>query len=375
MKVKYLDLQQQFSDETLLAAVRKQFETCQFVMGPEVQHFENAFAALCGTRFAIGLNSGTDALFLALKALGVGPGHEVITVSNSFIATTGAIVAAGARPVFVDVVADYNMDPDLIETSITPRTKAIIPVHLTGNPADMERIIEIARKRRLFVVEDAAQAVTASLNNRRVGSFGDAGCFSLHPLKNLNAAGDAGILTTDSEELCEKIRMLRNHGLRNRDEIDFFGYNSRLDSLQAAVAHHVINSIDSVTAKRIKNAQIYDRAFRDMGGSVILPPRKEGARQVFHTYVIQVKDRTRLIPYLESHGIETKIHYPIPIHLQKPCRQWGYKKGDLPVTEKQSEAILTLPVHQYLTEQHIQYVIDTVQQFYHGTNSSSTTQS
>jgi dTDP-4-amino-4,6-dideoxygalactose transaminase len=366
MKVKYLDLPQQFSDKTLLDAVKKLFETCQFIMGPEVERFEAAFAALCGTRFALGLNSGTDALFLALKALGIGSGDEVITVPNSFIATAGAIVAAGARPVFVDVGNDYNMNPDLIESAVTPHTKAIVPVHLTGNPADMARIIEISRKHRLYVVEDAAQAVTASMNGKRVGSFGDIGCFSLHPLKNLNAAGDAGVLTTDSEEIYAQIKMLRNHGLKNRDEIEFFGYNSRLDTIQAAVANHVIYGIDAVTEKRISNARIYDSTFKDMGDYVTVPPRRDNVRQVFHTYVVQVKDREHLKSYLDSNGIETKIHYPIPIHLQKPCRQWGYKRGDFPVTERQSETILTLPIHQYLTEQQLNYVIETMWQFYKG---------
>jgi dTDP-4-amino-4,6-dideoxygalactose transaminase len=362
--VKYLDLAAQFKDKALLAILREQFETCQFVLGPQVEEFESRFANLCQTAYALGVNSCTDAIFLALKALGIGAGDEVITAPNSFVATAGAIVAAGARPVFVDVGADYNIDADLIDDAITSRTKGILPVHLTGNPADMETIVHIAGKHGVWVIEDAAQAVMASLNGRRVGSFGDIGCFSLHPLKNLNIFGDGGVLTTCSKKIYEKLRLMRNHGLKTRDRIEFFGYNSRLDTVQAAVANHFLKELPSVTHRRIRNAEYYDRELRSLSDHVMLPPRRRGVVQVFHTYVIRVRKREALMSYLQRHGVETKIHYPVSIHLQKPCRRMGYTKGDFPRCEEQATEILSLPVHQYLTEEQLQYVIRLLKQFY-----------
>lgn len=364
MQVSYLDLPRQFTDPELLRLVGGVLARGQFVLGPEVAAFEAEFAGLCQTRFAVGVNSATDALFLALKSLGIGPGDEVITVANSFIATAGAVAAAGATPKFVDVGPDYNMNPELLEGVITARTRAILPVHLTGNPADMGAIIRVARKYSLVVVEDAAQAVGATLNGQPVGSFGEVGCFSLHPLKNLNVAGDGGVLTTNSPEITQRLVHLRNHGLKNRDEIDFFGYNSRLDTIQAAVASYNLRSLDEVTAKRVHNAGLYDRLLAGPGDEVVIPPRNPNAQQVFHTYVIQVERRQELIAYLSERQIETKIHYPIPIHLQAPCRAMGWQAGCLPETEKQASRILTLPIHQYLTEAQIRYVAATINEFY-----------
>lgn len=364
MIVKYLDLPRQFDDPELLQLVTGVFARGQFVLGSEVAEFEGAFSQFCGARFAVGVNSATDALFLALKALGIGPGDEVITVSNSFIATAGAIVAAGARPVFVDVGPDYNMDADLLEEAITSRTKAVLPVHLTGNPADMAKIIPVATKHSLVVVEDAAQSVGAALKGQRVGSFGEVGCFSLHPLKNLNVAGDGGVMTTSSLELQQRLVRLRNHGLKNRDEIDFFGYNSRLDTIQAVVAAYNLQFLDQVTGKRVQNARLYDQLLAGLENDVVIPPRNPEVKQVFHTYVIQVNHREKLMEYLSRHHIETKIHYPIPIHLQAPCRAMGWKPGDLPQTEKQATRILTLPIHQFLAEAHIHHVAATIKKFY-----------
>ena len=364
MKVKYLDLPKQFKDEKLWAALREQFETCQFVMGPELERFESNFAKLCQTSYALGVNSCTDAIFLALKALDIGAGDEVITVPNSFVATTGAIVAAGASPVFVDVGHDYNIDIELIEPAINRRTKAILPVHLTGNPAEMPKIVEIAQKNHLYVIEDAAQAVGASIKGQPVGSFGDVGCFSLHPLKNLNVCGDGGVITTNSEEIYTKVRLLRNHGLKNRDEIECFGYNSRLDTIQAQVANYVMDNLDRIIRKRQKNALIYNTELKLLEDFVTLPPKREGVMQVYHTYVILVKKREELISYLNEHEVETKIHYPVPIHLQEPCRTMGYKKKDFPVCEKQVESVLSLPIHQHLTNDQIYYITDLIKGFY-----------
>lgn len=364
MQVKYLDLAKHFDDPELFRAIAELFRTCEFVLGPEVEKFEKNFARFCGTRLAVGVNSGADALFLALKVLGVGEGDEVITVANSFVATAGAIVATGAKPVFVDVRPDYNMNPGLIEAAITRRTKAILPVHLTGNPADMNRIMEIVKPNGLYVVEDAAQAVGASIDGKLVGSFGDLGCFSLHPLKNLNVAGDGGVVTTDSDDLCQRLKKLRNHGLKNRDDIQFFGYNSRLDSIQAIVANRSLSRLDEITERRINNAKLYDKLLSGLEGNVVIPARRPKVKQVFHTYVVKVKERERLVDYLAKNGVETKIHYPVPIHLQKPCRMMGYQGGDLPETEKQVRRILTLPIHQHLTKEQIHYVSDTLKRFY-----------
>lgn len=364
MKVNYLNLTEQFNDEILWVVVKKQFEECHFIMGPELERFESGFASLCDTPFALGVNSGTDAIFLALKSLNIGLGDEVITPPNSFIATTGAIVATGARPVFVDVAEDYNIDATLIEAAISPVTKAILPVHLTGNPADMKNIMQIARENNLYVIEDAAQAAGASINGQKVGSFGDIGCFSLHPLKNLNVCGDGGVLTVKSEALYNKLSLLRNHGLRNRDEIDFFGYNSRLDTIQAAVANHGLKDLNAITEARRKNAGIYDNLLKDMGNYVTTPQRRKKATPVFHTYIVRVQDRENLIRYLDDNDVETKIHYPVPNHLQKPCREMGYQFGNFPVCEAQARTILSLPIHQHLNEQQIYYVSGLIKAFY-----------
>ncbi|MCP4373359.1 MAG: DegT/DnrJ/EryC1/StrS family aminotransferase [Deltaproteobacteria bacterium] len=364
MLVPYIDLHSQFKDPKLHQEIIDILKKCQFILGEAVDRFEKDFATLCGTRYALGLNSGTDALFLVLKALGIGQGDEVITVSNSFVATAGSIVAAGAKPVFVDVSPDYNMNPELIEVALTTNSKAVVPVHLTGNPADMQQICNIAKRNDLFVIEDAAQAVMASIGEKVVGSFGKAGCFSLHPLKNMNVAGDGGMITTDSKELYQKLKKLRNHGLKNRDEIEFFGYNSRLDTLQATIANHVLKTLESVIEKRKKNAAIYDKELSDLNNDVILPPKRKNIKQVYHTYVIQTKKREDLIRFLQEHDVETKIHYPIPIHLQKPCKELGYRKGDFPVCEEQAELILSLPVHQYLSNEQIHYVAKLINKFY-----------
>ncbi len=264
----------------------------------------------------------------------------------------------------MDVNDEYNMDPDLLEDAITPKTRAIIPVHLTGSPANMPKIMDIANKHNLYVIEDAAQAINASIDGKATGSFGISGCFSLHPLKNLNVWGDGGVIVTDSKELHDKLMLLRNHGEKNRDECVFWGYNSRLDTLQAIVANRLMNDLEDITNTRIRNARIYDEALSELSDYVTLPPRKSSVKQVFHTYVIRVKDRNKLYRYLLENGIEAKIHYPIPLHLQEASRYLGYKEGDFPVCEAQARSIITLPVHQHLTDDQLAYVIDTMRKFY-----------
>ncbi|MFH2069938.1 MAG: DegT/DnrJ/EryC1/StrS family aminotransferase [Elusimicrobiota bacterium] len=365
MKVPYSYLVDQFArPEKILEAIKNQLKKCDFTLGAEVEEFEKKFAVLCGTKYAVGVNSGTDALFLSLKTAGVMPGDEVITAPDTFIATVGAIVAAGARPVFVDVQDDYNIDVSKIESAITQKTKVIMPVHYSGNPADMPEIMKIAGKHNLLVIEDACQAIGAKINDKPVGTFGLAAGYSLHPLKNLNVWGDAGLAITDSEEIRNKLILLRNHGLKNRDEIEIFGYNSRLDTIQAIVGLHLIDQVEDITIKRIRNAQKYDDAFANLKEFIAIPPRDKRFKNVFHIYIIQVEKRDELLLYLIKNEIEAKIHYPIPLHLQEASKQFGYKKGDFPVAEKQAESIISLPVHQHLSPQQVEYVIGKVREFY-----------
>jgi aminotransferase EvaB len=367
IKVKYIDLPRQAHAEDMLGDIRELLlRTGQYTLGPQVAELEEKFAALCGVKYAVGVNSGTDALFLSLKVLGIGPGDEVITPPNSFLATTGAIVMVGATPVYVDVKDDYNIDPELIEAAITPRTRAIMPVHLTGKPADMPRILEIARRYGLYVIEDTAQAIGAAIDGRPTGSFGDLAGFSLHPLKNLNVWGDGGMITTGSLEYRDKLMLLRNHGIVNRDECVMFAYNSRLDTLQAIVALRLMQDLEDITSTRIKHARFYDAGLAGLADYVHVPAREPNIRQVYHTYVIQVQKRNELYKYLLENGIEAKVHYPIPLHLQEAARFLGYQEGDFPVAEAQARSILTLPVHQHLTESQLDYVIDTISKFYKG---------
>jgi dTDP-4-amino-4,6-dideoxygalactose transaminase len=365
MNIPYVDMGAQTKSlkKDLLAAIEEVLDHGNFILGKEVQSFEEMFASYCGVRFAVGVNSGTDALFLSLKALGIGQGDEVITAPNSFIATASVIIAAGAKPVFVDVRNDCNINPDLIKQAITPRTRAIIPVHLTGRPADMDPILEIAGKYKIQVIEDAAQAVGAKYRDKKVGALGDIGCFSLHPLKTLNACGDGGIITTDNEKIFEELRCLRNFGLVNRDETAVWGYNSRLDSLQAAILLVKLKWLDEWNTKRRQNAKVYATK---LNGIVDIQVEQPYEFCVYHTYVIQAEKRSELQDYLQNSGIGTRIHYPIPIHLQPAARELGYQKGDFPVCEEQSQRILSLPIHQGMKEEHVHYVADNIISFYRG---------
>lgn len=369
MRVGYNYLDKQFDPKgvlvkNILADIKKLVKTGEFTLGPQVREFEEKFASLCGTQYAIGVNSGTDALILILKALGIGPGDEVITAPNSFIATANVILFVGARPVFVDVDDEYLIDIALVQESITERTKAILPVHLTGNPVFMPGLRGSYYKDRYpYLIEDAAQAVDAEVHNQKVGSWGIAGEFSLHPLKNMNVWGDGGMVTTNDDYLAEKIRLMRNHGLASRDVCLMAAGNCRLHTIQAVVGLRLMADVRKVSDKRIKNAVLYDYLLRNIDG-VTIPPRRPTKRQVYHTYVIQVDRREELIKFLVKNGVETKVHYPMPIHLQKPYTNLGYKKGDFPKCEAQAERILSLPIHQYLTESQICYTADLIRGFY-----------
>jgi dTDP-4-amino-4,6-dideoxygalactose transaminase len=288
----------------------------------------------------------------------------VITAVNTFIATAGAIAATGARPVYVDVTDEYVINPTLIDKAITSRTKAIIPVHYAGVPADMDKIMDIAHNHGLPVIEDSCQAISATFNGKYAGSFGVTGAFSLHPLKNLNVWGDSGIIITDNDKINARLRLLRNHGMRNRDEVDFFGYNSRLDSVQAVVGSHLIKDAQWITDTRIKWAEKLDTELSELAEYVTVPKRRSDKRYVHHLYIIMAKKRDDLLANLIDNKIEAKIHYPIPLHLQHCSAHLGYKEGDFPVAEAQAKAIITLPVHQHLNEDQIDYIIEKIKAFY-----------
>ena len=365
MKVTFSYLKEQFKDcQVYLDKIAAVVAAGDYTLGQAVTEFEGRFAALLGAKYAIGVNSGTDALFLSLKAIGAGPGDEVITTPNTFIATLGAIIASGARPVFVDCNDEYVMNADLIEPAITARTKAIMPVHYAGVAADMDRIMTVAHRHGLPVIEDSCQAILGAVNGKCAGTFGLTGAFSLHPLKNLNVWGDSGVIITDNEAVRDRLVLLRNHGLVNRDEVACFGYNSRLDTIQAAVGNHLIEQIDWITETRIKWANRLDQALSELAGYITVPQRRSHKRYVHHLYMVQAKDRDRLLAWLESQGIEAKVHYPIPLHLQRCSAHLGYGAGDFPVTEALAQTIITLPAHQHLTEAHITYMIEKIREFY-----------
>ncbi|MBI3558306.1 MAG: DegT/DnrJ/EryC1/StrS family aminotransferase [Deltaproteobacteria bacterium] len=362
-KVPFLNFAAQFEleREAILGAVTRVFERGDFILGKEVEAFEQDFARICNARHAIGVANGTDALIMALRALGIGPGDEVITASNSWVSSASAVALLGATPVFADVNDDQNISPDAIEAAITSKTKAIMPVHLTGRCADLPRILKLAGKYGLPVVEDAAQSVTARIGDLTAGSAGTIGCFSLHPLKNLNAAGDAGVITTNDDKLAATLRLLGHHGLKNREEIVRWGYNSRLDTLQAAILRTRIPRLESVIQKRRTNAERYTRLLKDV---VACPVERAGEWHTYHVYVIQCERREELRAYLSERGIDTKIHYPIPIHMQEAAQALGYRKGSLPNTERQAQRILSLPVHSYLSEEQVELVAAAVRDFY-----------
>ncbi|MCX5794101.1 MAG: DegT/DnrJ/EryC1/StrS family aminotransferase [Elusimicrobia bacterium] len=366
MKVPYVDFQAQYATERrpLLHAIDRVLSRGEYILGREVAAFESALARLCGVRHAVGVANGTDALILTLKALGIGPGHEVITVPNSFVASASCIALAGAQPVFVDVGPDQLMDPRQLERAFTRRTKAVIPVHLTGKCCDMDAIGAAARRRGLPVIEDAAQAVGARYHGRRAGSLGRAACLSFHPLKNLNAAGDAGAVVTDDPRLAERLRLLRNHGLRSRDEVLFWGFNSRLDALQAAILRSRLKRLRAVVARRRRNAETYRHALADLTDVVQCPQDAPDCQDTYHLFVIQCDRRDALQSFLARRGVATAVHYPTPIHLQPCCADLGYRQGDFPEAERQARRILSLPVHQHLKRSQLAYVIHCIRNCY-----------
>ncbi|MBI4425466.1 MAG: DegT/DnrJ/EryC1/StrS family aminotransferase [Elusimicrobia bacterium] len=345
----------------LLRAVEGVLDGGRYILGPEVAAFEREFAAYCEARFAAGMTNGTSALHLVLRGLGLKEGDEVVTVADSFVASASSIALAGARPVFADIRPDGNMDPEKLEAALTPRTRAVMPVHLTGRPAPMKAINEIAKRKGLFVVEDAAQAVGARLDGRRVGSLGDAACFSLHPLKNLHAFGDGGMVTTSSPETLDRLLKSRNHGLANREQCDFWSFNSRLDELHAAMLRVQLRRLDEWTEKRRQLAFRYNDLLRPY---VSVPDEGPGERCVYQTYVIEAERRDALQAHLVAGGVEALVHYRTPIHLQPAARYLGYAEKDLPETCKRAGRILSLPLYAGLARAQQDRVAELVAGFY-----------
>jgi dTDP-4-amino-4,6-dideoxygalactose transaminase len=364
MKVRYSYLARQFAEiEPILDDIRELVKSGDFTLGAPVRQFEESFAKLIGAKYAVGVGSGTDALFLSLKALGVGPGDEVITAANTFVATAGAIETAGARVVFVDCNEKFVIDPTKLEKAITKKTKALLPVHWGGQAFDIDAVMKIADKHGLPVVEDACQSIGAAVGARRAGAVGAAAGFSLHPLKNLNVWGDGGVITTNSEKTRDQLRLLRNHGMSSRDEYAFFAYNSRLDSLQAVVGNHLIKDFEWITQTRIDNAVRIEAALKPIK-ALTFPPRSANERHSYHLFQFLAEDRDKLLRFLMEKGIDAKVHYPRPLHLQLASKPLGYKAGDFPVAEAQAKATITLPVHQHLTDEEIEHMIACVKEFY-----------
>jgi dTDP-4-amino-4,6-dideoxygalactose transaminase len=364
MKVPFADLRALHAPlkADLMAVFERVLDNNSFILGPEVQKFETAFAAFVGVQHCVAVNSGTAALQLALEALGIGEGDEVITVANTFFATAEAISAVGATPVFVDVdPVYYNIDPKLLAKAITPKTRAVIPVHLYGQTADMDPILEIAKKHNLYVIEDACQAHGAEYKGRKAGSMGIMGCFSFYPGKNLGALGEGGAIVCNDPSLNQKLRMLREHGSVKKYEHAFPAYNYRLEGLQGGFLAVKLPTLERDNERRRQAAQIYAELLAD--SDVIAPAVLPGAKPVFHLYIIKSHDREALKHYLNEQGIETGLHYPIPLHLQEAYANLGHKKGDFPVSESLSEHILSLPMFPTITREQIEYVCSAVMEF------------
>ena len=362
-QVPFVDLQAQHATiaAEVQAAIRDVLERADFILGEEVGRFEEEFARYIGTRHAVGVGSGLAALELALRAYGIGPGDEVITAANTFIATVLAIIAVGAQPVLVDAdPATYNLDPAALGAAITPRTRAIIPVHLYGQPADLEPILALARRHHLVVIEDAAQAHGATYDGRPAGNWGDAGAFSFYPAKNLGAYGDAGMVVTNDAAIVGKLRQLRNYGQRVKYEHVIAGTNSRLDTIQAAILRVKLCHLDQWNAARQEHAAAYDSLLEEL--PVIRPVRLEKAVHVYHLYVIQVDGRDHVQESLRARGVATGIHYPIPIHLQEACAHLGYRRGQFPVSERAAGRILSLPMYPEMTRAQREHVVSALHQ-------------
>ena len=369
MNVPLLDLKAQYRviKPEVLSAIETVCDEQGFVLGPRVVAFEEAMAQYIGSRYAIGCASGSDALLISLMAMGVRAGDEVITIPFTFFATAGAISRLGAKPVFVDIQADtFNIDPALIERAITPRTKAIIPVHLFGQCADMVAINEIAKRNTMYVIEDACQAIGAAQQESRAGILGDTGCFSFFPSKNLGGFGDGGLITTNDKALADSMAMLRVHGSQVRYLHEAVGINSRLDAVQAAVLQVKLKYLDQWTEGRRRNAERYRQLFAQTkhADCVVLPPTKPENFHVYNQFTIRAPKRDELRTFLKEKGVGTEVYYPLPMHLQNCYRELGHQKGSFPVSEQAAEEVLSLPIYPELTEAQQGYVVEMIMEFY-----------
>lgn len=365
----FLDLKAQYRTikAEIDAAIQRVMESQHFILGPEVESFEKDIAAYTKTQFAVACASGSDALLLALMALGVGPGDEVVTAPFTFVATAGAIARLGARPVFVDIdPSTYNLDPRKLEAALTPKTKAIIPVHLFGMAADMDAFMQLAKARGIPVIEDAAQAIGATYRGRPVGSIGLCGCFSFFPSKNLGGAGDGGLLTTGDGEFADRLRVLRNHGGHSKYECEVIGMNSRLDALQAAILRVKLHYLDQWTAGRQKNAVRYSELFQSRGldRMITLPRVQKGCTHIYNQYVIRAPRRDELKEALGQCGVPSDIYYPIPLHLQRAFANLGYRPGSFPEAEAASSEVLALPIFPEMSVGQQDLVVDSIARFY-----------
>lgn len=359
IKVPYLDLRAQYRSikPEIDQAVARVLDSCQFVLGPEVAEFEKEFASYCGTTECVAVNSGTSALHLALLAAGVGPGDEVITVPFTFVASVSTILYAGAKPVLVDIEPrTFNMNPDALEAAISPRTKAIVPVHLYGHPADMDPILEVAQKNKLIVIEDAAQAHGAKYRGRSSGSIGDIGCFSFYPAKNLGACGEGGAITTSNPEYARKIRMLRDWGQDRKYHHVLHGYNYRMEGFQGAILRVKLRHLEQWTTARRSIGKKYNELLA--GSDLLLPTEMPGTRHVYHLYTIRADNRDALQAALLNEEIQTGIHYSTPVHLQPAYAELGYGPDSFPESEKAAKEVLSLPIYPELSDSQIKAVAE-----------------
>ena len=366
MKVEFVDLKQKYAEERdeLLKCVDITLSSGSLILGDGLRNFEEKVEKFTGSRHCIGLNSGTDALMMSLWSSGVGKGDEVIHPAISFIATTGAIVHVGAKPIFSEVDENGLLDPNKLESKITPKTKAIMPVHWSGKICEMNKIVEICREYNLILIEDAAQAMGAYYDGKHGGRFATSGAFSCHPLKNLNALGDGGFLITDHDAIAEKVRLYRNHGLESRDNVTMFGVNSRLDALNAEVLTYRLQRLKPLIDRRRKNANLYRELITTDFVKLPQGNLNPGTLDAYVMFLIQAHDRDALKDYLTENGIETMVYYGTPLHLQKAASKFGHKKGDFPIAEKICDKVLALPINQYLTLNQISFVSEKINEFY-----------
>lgn len=364
LKINHSYLVEQFHDyKKIFKKIEKIVKFGDYTLGSEVDNFEKNLAKRTGSKFAIGVGNGTDALFLALKVFNIGNGDEVITTPYTFIATTASIVTSGAKPVFVDIKRDYNIDENKIEKAITKKTKAIMIVHWSGRPCELDKIKKICKKYKLKLIQDSCHAIDAKFKGKNIVSFGDICTFSMHPLKNLNIWGDGGFMLTQNKDVAKKIQLLRNHGLINRDRCEVFGFNSRLDTLQAAVANYKLkNKLNKITNMRIKNAKLFDKLLKK-NPKITTVKRERYLKEVFHLYQINLKERDKLAKHLNKYGIDAKVHYPTPVYLQPAAKFLKHKKGDFPVADNMAKTSLSLPVHEFVKKSDVYKVSKLINNF------------